>query len=391
MFELGTLAAHPPGTLVQQSPHHHARMVAVPLDQRPDLIVAALLVHARRVIDQPPASCLLVDQKTDFIRQFQLAPITRGLEKPDGIESHRLHGGNIEQGPVGVIGHPQTEGILLAGMGAAQENPFPIQPEAAVFHAKVPKTAADDPLIIRIRALLPDFSRDCIKKRILQIPQTGIFHLELCLHRGSTRRKNLLQGMGTVSRYHGKEQVGGNGGRASVFHRPFDRNGSGLPVRPDEDIFKIYRRIYQQFHRIFDAGLGEDIAAGNLAPNQAVNTSLSGIHDADRQNIFVPGTYGIRGVQDKRGVRSLVFPQIDPVQPDGSLVPHGPAFDQAAAAGMRVGRRGETVPVPGHAVVAGKGILDHPGNPGGDGSRLDGLVPLLADAKVGRIGLDLPC
>ena len=77
---------------------------------------------------------------------------------------------------------------------------------------------------------------------------------------------------------------------------------------------------------------------------------------------------------------------VDAVDPHVGQVVHGPEPQQVAALSVRIGRRGEIPPVPGHAVMAGEDFLNDPRDRGRlrAGDRL--LPPFLLPADVLGIG-----
>jgi len=91
-----------------------------------------------------------------------------------------------------------------------------------------------------------------------------------------------------------------------------------------------------------------------LVQNNAINGLVGGVQDAHRQAILLVRPDDVRHVEDEGRLASLVRPHRRVVQPHVGLVVHLPEAEEDSPARDGIGRGREFLPIPGHAVVAGK-------------------------------------
>ena len=124
--------------------------------------------------------------------------------------------------------------------------------------------------------------------------------------------------------------------------------------------------------------------------HDAVDRLIGGIKDTDRQSVLPAGANRVGHVEHKRRLAVFVLADARAVQPDLRQIVHRPEPQQTASVGVRTGRRGKLPPVPSHAVIAGKRVLDDPRHLGRLGFRSGHLEPLFFPPHVLRIGRQQP-
>ena len=114
-------------------------------------------------------------------------------------------------------------------------------------------------------------------------------------------------------------------------------------------------------------GIRHDLAAPRrLIQNDSVDRFVRRVEHAHGQLILLAGLDGCGHIEHERSLAPLVPTHRHTVDPDFSQVVHRPETQQITALRIGLHRRVEGAPVPGHAVIAGKRLLDDPR----DGRRL---------------------
>ena len=131
----------PVGRLVQQPPHHDARMVPIAQDHLRDLAVESL-GHLRRRLQEPAGKGLLVDHQPNLVAQVELIAGRHGAEEADRVEAHRLGQEQVAPGQVGIVRPVQPDGIVRGRVRALQEDALAVEPEIAVVEAEIAEAAA---------------------------------------------------------------------------------------------------------------------------------------------------------------------------------------------------------------------------------------------------------
>jgi hypothetical protein len=191
-------------------------------------------------------------------------------------------------------------------------------------------------------------------------------------------------------------------GRLALFRIAHPGLHADLPrlrVRPGKQVVDADGRYDQQFHRIDDPavvigspGLIRDdlVPMRCFAQHDAVNRLVCGIQYADRQQVVPGGANRVGHIEQKRGLAAFVPADAGAVQPDLRRIVHRPEPQQIAPAGVRMRRRIKLSPVPGHAVITGKSVLDDPRHLGRLGLRPGRLEPRFSPSHVRRIGRQPP-
>jgi hypothetical protein len=165
----GVAEQRPVVRLVEQSPHHHAGMIAVATDHAEQRLVVALC-HLRRGLQAPGGVRLFVDHQPDLVAQVELIAGCHAGDEPDRIEPHHLDVQQVAPQHVGIRRQLQTDRAVVAGVRAAQKQPPAVQAKVAVLERKVAEAESYGALVKR-EALLPlDARRHAVEIRLVQFP-----------------------------------------------------------------------------------------------------------------------------------------------------------------------------------------------------------------------------
>jgi hypothetical protein len=184
-----------------------------------------------------------------------------------------------------------------------------------------------------------------------------------------------------------------------VMHPGLHADLACLRVRPGEQVVDADRRHDEQFHRVDDpavvigspGSIRDDLVPMRcFAEHDAVNRLIGGIEDTDRQQTLSTGANRVGYIDYKRRLAAFVLADASAVQPDLRQIVHRPEPQQIAPAGVRIGRCVQLPPIPRHAVITGKSVLDDPRHLGRLGLRPGRLEPLLFPPRVRRIGGQQP-
>ena len=131
----------PVARLVQQPPHHDARMIPIAQDHLRDRPVESL-THLRRRLQEPAGKALLVDHQSQFVAQIELVTGGHRAEEADRVESHRLGQQQVAAGQVGIVRPVQPDGIVRRRVRTFQENALAVEAEVTVVKTKLAEAAA---------------------------------------------------------------------------------------------------------------------------------------------------------------------------------------------------------------------------------------------------------
>ncbi len=114
------------------------------------------------------------------------------------------------------------------------------------------------------------------------------------------------------------------------------------------------------------------------------------VQDSHGHEIRLAWTNKIRDVEREGSLAAFVTSRGLTIDPDIRFVVHGSEPQQCAPALVRILRNVQRAPVPGEAVVAGKGVLDNPRHFRGDRFRSRSGEPLFGAPHILRIGGQQP-
>ena len=117
---------------------------------------------------------------------------------------------------------------------------------------------------------------------------------------------------------------------------------------------------------------------------------MRGVEDADGQQVFRARPQGVGDVELKRRFPAFMAADLLSVHPDLRQIIHRLETDQAASAAVRVYGSIKLPPIPGHAMITGKNVLNHPRHLGQPRVGGRGIEPLFLAAFVFRIHGDPP-
>ena len=99
--------------LVQQSPDHHAGMIAVAADQLGNRTFPTL-GQFRRVLHRPRRERFLIDHQPDLVAEVELISLRAAPDEPDHVEPHHLQIEQVAPGHVGIGRQLQADGEMIA-------------------------------------------------------------------------------------------------------------------------------------------------------------------------------------------------------------------------------------------------------------------------------------
>ena len=117
--------------LVQQSPHHDARMVSVAADQFRHAAIEPF-GHLGRGVERLRGVRLLVDHQADLVAQVELHRRRPAPNEAHGVEAHDLQIEQIAPQEIGIVRKLLPDRIMVARVAAAQEDAPAIETEIAV-------------------------------------------------------------------------------------------------------------------------------------------------------------------------------------------------------------------------------------------------------------------
>ena len=317
--------------LIQQAPNDDAGVIAVAEDHLGSRVIEPIGELRRHLHRHPGGLALVVDHQAQFVGQIELISHRHSGDEADGVETHHLGVDQIAAEQVRIVGKSQADRRVVAGVGAAEEDAFSVQAEIAVLEDELAEARFDGRLIVGIGVLFC-FQRggDAVEVWIVQLPKPRVVDCH-DRTRGVLSRFEchvLLQatdrGAGSV-RGDGDLQRAGEGPVLRIEKGRLYLDLACLRVCLREDVGNPRCRSEQKFDRIDNSAVVEcqaDAMRPGFQPSRghvqadAVNRFFRRIQDAHDEEVFLPGLYGIRRIECKRGFAPLVAAKMLSVEPD---------------------------------------------------------------------------
>ena len=353
--------------LVQQSPDHHAGMIAVAADQLGQGTFPTL-GQLRRVLHAPRGERFLINHQPDLVAEVELRPLRAAPDESDHIEPHDLQIEQVAAGHVGIGRQLQADGEMIAGVRRAQEQTPTIEAEATVLEPELAEAATHRATVVA------QACGDAIEKGIVQLPQPRLVHLDLRFDQRVARRQLPLKDLHSQRLAAGRRR---DRELQSAAHRRFVRVAHVGPnldlTRPrlgaGKQILHAHGRCREQLHRTGDPAVVVSRAGvvGNHAgllrrfrQHDAIDPLVRRVQHADREQVARAGADRLGHVDHERRLAALVLADARAIQPNLRQIIHRPEPQQIPPASVQVGRRVELAPIPRDAVIPGERVLDDP-------------------------------
>ena len=290
--------------LVQQSPHHDAGMVAIPLDHGRGRVVEPL-AHLRRFA---PDTSLRSSPHRPSIRSRRTIRADTALAKPAMkrimLKPMTLQLSKSFRSISGSYRDADADGRVGAGVRGFYEQPPAVQAEIAVLQAEIAESASGRTLVERSRSLDAHPRRHAVHVRVVEVPELGILHGQHGFNRPCRRGtvRGSLRSLGAFRRcWRAKpRRTAGPGAACLPALRTFARTRIA-PVRGSGRTNKSSTRTAgadQQFHGIGDAAVIVItarrvgiclVAPRRLSQGDSVNRFVCRVQDATAMRLAACG------------------------------------------------------------------------------------------------------
>ncbi len=284
-------------------------------------------------------------------------------------------------------------------MRTLQEQPLAVQPKRPVLEAEIAEAAAGRLLVGRGRRVKADQGRHAIQVRIVDLPESRVPDRQRGFHQRVARRKIAIQRdqfQGFTARGGGNAKEKLTPGRlvSGVAQICLNANYARLRIGSDKQVFHPNCRGNDQFDVTLDAApvvsaAGSRriafVAARRLTQSNPVNRLIGRIEHAYGETVGDTRLENAGHIECERVFAAFMAAHVNAVDPNVGQVVDLPEPEQAAAAGVRVRRRREIAPVPGHAMVVGKQVLNNRRSPGRFGVKRWTFPPLVLASDILRV------